>query len=95
MGLTLALMQKNIKTDNEPVSKAILEMINSGGKLLRPAYLLLFSMFQKTDRNKIIALAAAIEILHMATLIHDDVIDESPTRRGMSSIQKQFGQSTA
>ncbi|MDV7714674.1 polyprenyl synthetase family protein [Oenococcus oeni] len=95
LGLTLALMQKNIKTDNEPVSKAILEMINSGGKLLRPAYLLLFSMFQKTDHNKIIALAAAIEILHMATLIHDDVIDESPTRRGMSSIQKQFGQSTA
>ncbi len=93
--LTLALMKKNIRTDNKPVSKAILEMINSGGKLLRPAYLLLFSMFQKTDRNKIIALAAAIEILHMATLIHDDVVDQSPIRRGMSSIQQQFGQSTA
>lgn len=72
-----------------------MEMINGGGKLLRPAYCLLFSRFQDTDREKMIALAAAIETLHTATLIHDDIIDKSPTRRNQVTIQKQFGPDTA
>ena len=42
-----------------------------------------------------IALAAAIETLHTATLIHDDIIDKSPTRRNQVTIQKQFGPDTA
>ena len=74
----LTLIEKQITTNNTPVAKAIMEMINGGGKLLRPAYCLLFSRFQDTDREKMIALAAAIETLHTATLIHDDIIDNPP-----------------
>ena len=74
----LAMIEKQITTNNTPVAKAIMEMINGGGKLLRPAYCLLFSRFQDVDREKMIALAAAIETLHTATLIHDDIIDKSP-----------------
>lgn len=91
----LTLIEKRITTNNTPVAKAIMEMINGGGKLLRPAYCLLFSRFQDTDREKMIALAAAIETLHTATLIHDDIIDKSPTRRNQVTIQKQFGPDTA
>ena len=91
----LTLIEKQITTNNTPVAKAIMEMINGGGKLLRPAYCLLFSRFQDTDREKMIALAAAIETLHTATLIHDDIIDKSPTRRNQVTIQKQFGPDTA
>ena len=91
----LTLIEKQITTNNTPVAKAIMEMINGGGKLLRPAYCLLFSRFQDTDREKMIALAAAIETLHTATLIHDDIIDKSPTRRNPVTIQKQFGPDTA
>ncbi|MDE3283269.1 heptaprenyl diphosphate synthase [Lacticaseibacillus casei] len=91
----LTLIEKQITTNNTPVAEAILEMINGGGKLLRPAYCLLFSRFQDTDREKMIALAAAIETLHTATLIHDDIIDKSPTRRNQITIQKQFGPETA
>ena len=91
----LTLIEKQITTNNTPVAKAIMEMINGGGKLLRPAYCLLFSRFQDTDREKVIALAAAIETLHTATLIHDDIIDKSPTRRNQVTIQKQFGPDTA
>ena len=91
----LTLIEKQITTNNTPVAKAIMEMINGGGKLLRPAYCLLFSRFQDTDREKMIALAAAIEPLHTATLIHDDIIDKSPTRRNQVTIQKQFGPDTA
>lgn len=91
----LTLIEKQITTNNTPVAKAIMEMINGGGKLLRPAYCLLFSRFQDTDREKMIALAGAIETLHTATLIHDDIIDKSPTRRNQVTIQKQFGPDTA
>ena len=91
----LTLIEKQITTNNTPVAKAIMEMINGGGKLLRPAYCLLFSRFQDTDREKMIALAAAIETLHTATLIQDDIIDKSPTRRNQVTIQKQFGPDTA
>ena len=91
----LTLIEKQITTNHTPVAKAIMEMINGGGKLLRPAYCLLFSRFQDTDREKMIALAAAIETLHTATLIHDDIIDKSPTRRNQVTIQKQFGPDTA
>ena len=91
----LTLIEKQITTNNTPVAKAIMEMITGGGKLLRPAYCLLFSRFQDTDREKMIALAAAIETLHTATLIHDDIIDKSPTRRNQVTIQKQFGPDTA
>lgn len=92
---TLELIQQQIKTDNQPVNAAILDLINAGGKLLRPAYCLLFSQFKPTDRSKMIALAAAIETLHTATLIHDDVIDQSPIRRGVTTIQTQFDLPTA
>lgn len=91
----LTLIDQNITTNNVPVRDAILDMINAGGKMLRPAYCLLFSQFKQTDRHKMIALAAAVETLHTATLIHDDIIDESDMRRGLPSIQATFGKDTA
>ena len=51
-------------------------MIHSGGKMLRPAYQLLFSEFgEEKDSQKAVALSAAIEMLHTASLIHDDIVD--------------------
>lgn len=93
---TLILMEKSINLSNKEVEKAILTMIHSGGKMLRPAYLLLFSQFGKEyDKDKAIALAAAMETLHTATLIHDDIVDEANTRRNKTTIQSQFGKDVA
>ncbi|WP_203623797.1 MULTISPECIES: polyprenyl synthetase family protein [unclassified Lacticaseibacillus] len=92
---TLDLIDQNIHPDNPAVAKALVQMINAGGKLLRPAYCLLFSQFHETDHEKIIALAAAVETLHTATLIHDDVIDKAPVRRGTKTIAAQFGNDVA
>ena len=79
---TIELMEQSVKLKNKAVEKAVLDMIHSGGKLLRPAYQLLFSQFgTEKDRKKAICLAAAIEMLHTATLIHDDIIDEADIRR--------------
>ena len=88
---TLNLISDSISLPNKEVEEAILAIFHSGGKLLRPAYLLLFSEFgTKTDKKKTIALAAAIETLHTATLIHDDIVDKSDTRRGTNTLNATF-----
>ncbi|WP_349515405.1 polyprenyl synthetase family protein [Leuconostoc suionicum] len=68
----------------------------SAGKLVRPALTLLFSELTDAPYNqKAIVLGSSIELLHLATLIHDDIIDESKLRRGQDSIQAHFGKDTA
>lgn len=67
----------------------------SGGKRLRPTLALLAGAFGTVDDPAIIEIAAAIELLHMATLVHDDIIDDSPTRRGQSTVQAAFGKDVA
>lgn len=47
------------------------------------------------DEEKLIKIAASLEMLHSATLIHDDIIDDSPLRRGMPSVESQFGKDVA
>ncbi|MDT2705378.1 polyprenyl synthetase family protein [Enterococcus dispar] len=93
---TLTLMEDSIKLKNKPVADAILSMIHSGGKLLRPAYQLLFSQFgPEQDRKKAVSLAASIEMLHTATLVHDDIVDEADLRRGLQTIRSEFGNAVA
>ncbi|CAM3130865.1 polyprenyl synthetase family protein [Lactiplantibacillus plajomi] len=91
----MQLMTDNINIQDQAITDAILAMIQSGGKLLRPAYCLLFSQFKDTDRDRMIALAASLETLHTATLIHDDIVDDSELRRHQASIQAQFGKDIA
>ncbi len=57
-------------------------LLGSGGKRLRPALVLLASKFYPADAEKVTSLAAAVETLHTATLIHDDLIDNAFLRRG-------------
>ena len=93
---TLKKMEDVIRLKNKPVEQAIKETIHAGGKLLRPAYQLLFSQFgAENDRDKAIALAASIEMLHTATLIHDDIVDEANMRRGKKNIRGNFGNTVA
>ena len=93
---TVQLMEEILHLKNKQVEAAILEMIHSGGKLLRPAYQILFAQFgPEKEPEKIIALAAAIELLHTATLIHDDIVDQADLRRNAPTIRSQFGNSTA
>jgi octaprenyl-diphosphate synthase len=64
-----------------------------GGKRLRPALLLLAAkLFQREDRTPI-RLGAVVEIIHTATLVHDDIIDEAETRRGRPAANTQWGNS--
>lgn len=93
---TLDLMTDAINLPDKDIESTIIAMIHAGGKLLRPAYLLLFSDFgKKYNQEKSIALAAAIETLHTATLIHDDIIDEADVRRGVTTLQTKFDKDVA
>src|ERR1700734_251299 len=66
----------------------------SGGKRLRPALLLLCARFSGGGGKTAIQLGAVVEMIHAATLVHDDVIDVAQTRRGRPSANVQWGNHT-
>ena len=83
-------------TRNEDIEEALVTLARSGGKLLRPAFsFFLLNWVMKKTRETTIIKIASLEILHMATLIHDDIIDDSPLRRGAVTIQSQYGKDVA
>jgi len=89
---------KKIINDNvkeKYASDPLSPMIETGGKMLRPAFLLISGRFGNYDSQRLKNLAAIIEMLHMATLIHDDVIDDSELRRGTPSVQSKYGKDYA
>src|SRR5947209_5698113 len=76
----------------EPVSEITGYLLGGGGKRLRPALLLLAARYAgRTDSEGAIRLGAVVELLHSATLIHDDVIDSANTRRGRPSSNSRWG----
>jgi geranylgeranyl pyrophosphate synthase len=72
--------------DYEVIEDAIGHLLDSGGKRIRPTLTLLTSRLYPADVDKVISLAAAVEMLHTATLVHDDVIDGSLMRRGSPTL---------
>ena len=64
-----------------------------GGKRIRPALLLLSAKLFPHDERSAVRLGAVVEIIHTATLVHDDIIDEAKTRRGRPAANTQWGNS--
>jgi geranylgeranyl pyrophosphate synthase len=70
-----------------PLAEAFLQLLSSGGKRLRPALALAgYGLFAADPDDRAISLAAAVETLHNATLVHDDLIDGALLRRGSSTL---------
>lgn len=92
------LINRRITVNNNDLQSALTQMASKGGKYLRPAFCLTFARLggnRTWNSPRLIKIAASLEVLHMATLIHDDVIDDSPERRSAPSIQAAFGKDTA
>jgi len=70
-------------------------IVNNGGKRLRPMLLLLAARALGCDKSHCITLAAVIEFIHTATLLHDDVVDESTLRRGHDTANTLWGNSAS
>lgn len=69
-----------------PLATVITQLVSAGGKRLRPAVSLLVNQMYPTDPARALSLAAAVEMLHTATLVHDDLIDEAALRRGHPTV---------
>jgi len=85
-------LQESIKADDELVTEIGLHLVTSGGKRLRPALCLLAAHGGKDyELAKVLPLATALELIHTASLVHDDVIDEAGTRRGVITANAKWG----
>jgi octaprenyl-diphosphate synthase len=69
--------------------------LKSGGKGIRPALTLLCGKLYRYNLDTLLPMATAVELLHVATLVHDDAIDKSPVRRGRPTIFKVWGEDKA
>ena len=77
------------------VSEPALHLIKAGGKRMRPALVLLSSHAGRPNERATDLAAAAIELVHIATLYHDDVIDQTETRRGVVTVHNKWGTDVA
>lgn len=81
-----------------PTGAVLDDAASASGKMLRPWLLLQCSSFgplREERKERLDMLAAMVELTHQASLIHDDIIDEAPYRRGKLSLQKQYGKHAA
>src|SRR5690554_1568828 len=90
-----SLMLRYCKSTSLILNTAVEDLIDGGGKRLRPIMVMLAGSFGNFDEDKLLHVAAGIELLHMATLVHDDIIDEARLRRGKITAQEKFGNDVA
>jgi heptaprenyl diphosphate synthase len=90
-----AALRDDIQGDPPVVAAPMADLFAAGGKRLRPALVLLSARFGHYDLDKLIPAAMAVELTHAATLVHDDVIDRSPVRRGRPTVAASLGDEPA
>lgn len=99
------IMRSSLKGEDQLLTRTIETLLSRNGKMLRPGFVLLGARLKPYRKgsfplrkplvDRVYHIAAAIEILHLATLIHDDVIDQAQTRRGAPSINAEVGDRNA
>ena len=90
-----ATLHEVIRSDQSKVQEAASYLIDAGGKRFRPMLTLLAGYSGDPKDPRLISCAAAIELTHLATLYHDDVIDETTRRRGVPTVNVRYGNSVA
>ena len=85
-------IEKQLSSDIELINNISQYIVNSGGKRIRPLIVLLSARAcGASDLERIVKAAAMIEFIHTATLLHDDVVDNSDSRRGIKTAHQSFG----
>lgn len=82
-----------IDAEHPILREASLQLLRAGGKRIRPVFVLLSAQFGNYEQNKtqIKTVAVALELIHMATLVHDDVVDDAELRRGQPTVKHLYG----
>ena len=89
------LFDESLKSDNPLLSNVLSYVAAKRGKQLRPILVLLSAQMCNKITDKTLCTAVALELLHTASLMHDDVVDASPTRRGAESVQAHWSNKVA
>ncbi|NPV26345.1 MAG: heptaprenyl diphosphate synthase [Firmicutes bacterium] len=84
-------LYKCVGSPNPLLTETSTHLLQAGGKRLRPAFVLLAGRLCQHSLERLLPLAMALEMIHMASLVHDDVIDASLTRRGVATVKAQWG----
>lgn len=84
------LLRDAARAEFGPLALVIESIIESGGKRMRPAVTLLAGLMYPQNHDHLLKLAVSVELLHLATLIHDDLIDKANTRRGAATINSKW-----
>lgn len=80
-----------LRTENRTLSQSTLHLIKAGGKRIRPLLVLLCGRIYGELDERFYHLAACVELIHLSTLIHDDVVDNASLRRGSPSVNSIWG----
>jgi len=84
-----------LRRDNLLMAEVSDHLLKASGKRLRPALVLLSGTFGGEPSERLTRVATAVELIHMATLVHDDIIDDASMRRGVASARQRFGDPVA
>jgi geranylgeranyl pyrophosphate synthase len=90
-----AALRNGIRHDPDEVGAPMADLFSAGGKRVRPALVLLSARCGRYDLDRLTPGAMAVELTHAATLVHDDVIDRSPVRRGRPTVAASLGDEPA
>lgn len=71
------------------------ELLKAGGKRIRPVFVILSGQLGRYQPDRVKTVAVSLELIHMATLVHDDVIDDASLRRGQPTIRELYGNRVA
>src|SRR5690606_31892514 len=88
-------MEQAVQTEQQILRQTSQQLLKAGGKRLRPVFVLLSGKFGNYDIEKIKAVAVALELIHTASLVHDDVIDDADLRRGEPTVKAKWNNQTA
>lgn len=83
-------LEETVKGESSLLQEASLHLLQAGGKRIRPAFVLLAGKFGHYNIHAIKDVAVALELIHMASLVHDDVIDDADLRRGKPTIKSKW-----
>jgi heptaprenyl diphosphate synthase len=90
------LLRETVHSDVKAVNDAASHLVEAGGKRFRPLFTLLAAQFgEKENDEHVVIAAAAVELVHLATLYHDDVMDEATMRRGAESVNARWDNTIA
>ncbi|MGB3259936.1 heptaprenyl diphosphate synthase component II [Paenisporosarcina sp.] len=84
-----------VNSSSDLLNEASLHLLHAGGKRIRPVFVLLAAKFGHYQIEQIKHVAVPLELIHMASLVHDDVIDDSEMRRGQPTVKAQWNNRVA